>query len=157
VGSCDFTWLAPVDVRALAAQVLELVAGAAREKGLALRNEVPEGTSVRADARALEMVLVNLAENAVKFTDQGHVALRASRDGATWSIDVADTGPGIERHHLPRIFERFYRVDPGRSRDLGGTGLGLAIAKHLAMGMGGEIGVESGEGGSTFTVRLPAA
>ena len=135
--------IAAVDVHVLAGQVLELVGGPAREKDVALRLEVPEGAKVRADARALEMVLVNLAENAVKFTDQGHVALRASRDGATWAIDVADTGPGIERHHLPRIFERFYRVDPGRSRDLGGTGLGLAIAKHLVMGMGGEIGVEA--------------
>ncbi len=149
--------IAPVEVRALAGQVLELVGGQAREKRLALRNEVPEGTSVRADARALEMVLVNLAENAVKFTERGSVAIRASRAGATWTIAVADTGPGIERHHLPRIFERFYRVDPGRSRDQGGTGLGLAIAKHLVMGMGGEVGVESGEGGTTFTVRLSAA
>ncbi len=149
--------IGPVDVRALAGQVLELVAGPAREKGLALRNEVPEGTSVRADARALEMVLVNLADNAVKYTDRGSVTIRAVRDDRTWTIAVADTGPGIERQHLPRIFERFYRVDPGRSREQGGTGLGLSIAKHLVLGMGGEIGVESGEGGSTFRVRLAAA
>jgi two-component system phosphate regulon sensor histidine kinase PhoR len=68
-----------------------------------------------------------------------------------------DTGPGIERHHLPRLFERFYRIDPGRSREQGGTGLGLAIVKHLVHGMSGDVGVESGEGGSRFWVRLPAA
>jgi two-component system phosphate regulon sensor histidine kinase PhoR len=146
-----------VDLRALAAQVVDLLAGAARDKGLALRAEVPDGAAVRADARALEQVLVNLAENAVKYTAEGNVTIRARRDGGAWLVDVADTGPGIERHHLPRIFERFYRVDPGRSREQGGTGLGLAIAKHLVLGMGGEIGVESGEGGTTFTVRLPAA
>jgi two-component system phosphate regulon sensor histidine kinase PhoR len=149
--------IAAVDVHALAGQVLELVGGPAREKDLALRLEVPEGAKVRADARALEMVLVNLAENAVKFTEQGTVTLGATREGPRWTIAVTDTGPGIERHHLPRIFERFYRVDPGRSREQGGTGLGLAIAKHLVLGMSGEIGVESGEGGTTFTVRLPAA
>ncbi len=70
---------------------------------------------------------------------------------------MVDTGPGIERHHLPRIFERFYRVDAGRAREQGGTGLGLAIAKHLVQSMGGEIGVESGAGGSRFWVRLSAA
>jgi two-component system phosphate regulon sensor histidine kinase PhoR len=149
--------IAPVGVRALAGQVVDLLAGAAREKGLALRAEVPEGAAVRADARALEQVLVNLAENAVKYTEEGGVTLRATRDGGAWVLAVSDTGPGIERHHLARIFERFYRVDPGRSREQGGTGLGLAIAKHLVLGMGGEIGVESGEGGTTFTVRLPAA
>jgi two-component system phosphate regulon sensor histidine kinase PhoR len=147
----------PVDAHALAAQVVDLLSVSAREKGLALRAEVPEGATVRADARALEQVLVNLADNAVKYTEKGSVTLRAVRDDGAWVLAVADTGPGIERHHLGRIFERFYRIDPGRSREQGGTGLGLAIAKHLVLGMGGEIGVESGEGGTTFTVRLAAA
>jgi two-component system phosphate regulon sensor histidine kinase PhoR len=148
---------APVDVAAVAGQVVDLLAGTAREKGLAVRSEVPADAAVRADARALEQVLVNLVENAVKYTARGGVTIRAARDGAAWLVEVADTGPGIERHHLPRIFERFYRVDAGRSRDQGGTGLGLAIVKHLVLGMHGEIGVESGAGGTTFRVRLPAA
>lgn len=146
-----------VDLAALARQVVELLGPAASAKGLGLAAEVPEGAAVRADARALEQVLVNLAENAVKYTERGSVAIRARREGDAWVAEVADTGPGIERHHLDRIFERFYRVDPGRAREQGGTGLGLAIAKHLVLGMGGEIGVESGEGGTTFRVRLPAA
>ena len=80
---------------------------------------------------------------------------RAHAGGGT--VAVRDTGVGIERHHLPRIFERFYRVDPGRSREMGGTGLGLAIVKHLAQAQGGEVGVESGAAGTTFTVQLPLA
>jgi two-component system, OmpR family, phosphate regulon sensor histidine kinase PhoR len=149
--------LVPVDAGAVARQALELVAGAADEKGLALRCEVPEGTLVRADARALEQVFVNLVDNAVKYTGEGSVAIRAARDRNDWVLSVVDTGPGIERHHLQRIFERFYRIDAGRSREAGGTGLGLAIVKHLARGMGGEVGVESGSGGSRFWVRLPNA
>jgi len=149
--------IAPVDVAALARQVVDLLGGAARHKGLALAAEVPEGARVRADARALEQVLVNLVENAVKYTERGRVAVRAERDGEAWIVSVEDTGPGIERHHLPRLFERFYRVDPGRSRAEGGTGLGLAIVKHLVQGMGGDVSVESDSGGTRFRVRLPAA
>jgi two-component system phosphate regulon sensor histidine kinase PhoR len=148
---------ARVDAAALARQVVDLLGAAAGEKGLALASEVPEGAAVRADPRALEQVLVNLVENAIKFTTRGSVTLRAAREGDAWILSVDDTGPGIERHHLPRIFERFYRADSGRSRDQGGTGLGLAIVKHLAQGMGGEVSVESDGSGTRFRVRLPAA
>jgi two-component system, OmpR family, phosphate regulon sensor histidine kinase PhoR len=149
--------LARVDAAAVATQVVELLGAEAHDKGLVLASEVPPETAVRADPRALEQVLVNLAENAIKYTAQGSVTLGAARDGESWVLAVTDTGPGIDRHHLPRIFERFYRVDPGRSRDQGGTGLGLAIVKHLVQGMAGEIVVESGAGGTCFRVRLPAA
>jgi two-component system, OmpR family, phosphate regulon sensor histidine kinase PhoR len=149
--------LAPVDAAALTGSVLELVAEPARAKGLLLRNEVPPGTAVRADARALEQVLVNLVDNAVKFTAEGAVTIRGERTERDVILSVADTGPGIDRHHLPRIFERFYRVDAGRSREQGGTGLGLAIVKHLVQGMGGEVDVESDGAGTRFSVRLPAA
>jgi two-component system phosphate regulon sensor histidine kinase PhoR len=149
--------LAPVRVAAVAAQAVELLQGAARGKGIALSAAVPDDAVVQADARALEQVLVNLVDNAVKFTEQGGVTISAARDEGGWVVSVADTGPGIERHHLPRIFERFYRVDPGRSREQGGTGLGLAIVKHLVQAMGGDVGVESGAGGSRFWLRLVAA
>ena len=149
--------LQPVEVGALARQVAELHAATARRKGLALEVEVADGAVVRGDPRALEQVLVNLVDNAVKHTGAGGVTLGAARDGDHWIVSVADTGPGIDRHHLSRIFERFYRVDAGRARDQGGTGLGLSIVKHLAQGMGGEVGVESGAGGSRFWVRLPSA
>ncbi len=147
----------PVDLFAVARQVAELYASIAREKGLALEVAVAQGAVVRGDPRALEHVLVNLVDNAVKHTPAGSLSIGAARDGDHWIVSVSDTGAGIDRHHLPRIFERFYRVDAGRARDQGGTGLGLSIVKHLAQGMGGEVGVESGAGGSRFWVRLPAA
>ncbi len=149
--------MANVDAAVVARQALDAVAEAAREKGLAVTSEVKSGTGLRADARALEQVLVNLVDNAVKYTAQGSVVVRATLEQGDWVLSVDDTGPGIEAHHLTRIFERFYRVDTGRSRDQGGTGLGLAIVKHLVQAMGGEVGVESGAEGSRFWVRLRAA
>jgi two-component system phosphate regulon sensor histidine kinase PhoR len=147
----------PVDLAALARTVVELHGPGAEKKGLALLADVPAGLGVFADQRALEQVVVNLVDNAIKYTPSGSVAVRAAPSGDDVVITVADTGPGIEAHHLARIFERFYRVDPGRAREAGGTGLGLAIAKHLVQGMGGEIDVESGAAGTRFHVRLPAA
>ena len=149
--------VAPVEVEPLARQAVELAAALAREKKLALAVEVPPGLRARADSRALEQVLVNLVDNAVKYTAAGRVTVSAAEADGSVVLSVTDTGPGIERHHLPRLFERFYRIDPGRSREQGGTGLGLAIVKHLAQGMGGEVGVESDAGGSRFWVRLSHA
>ncbi len=86
------------------------------------------------------------------------MTIRAEKDGNSWILTVADTGVGIEAHHLPRLFERFYRVDPGRGRDSGGTGLGLSIVKHLVEAMGGRVTVASSpERGSTFIFTLPRA
>jgi two-component system phosphate regulon sensor histidine kinase PhoR len=148
----------PVDVAHLAQSVLDLYEAQSAQKPIALERHTAEGLSVMADARALEQVVVNLVDNAVKYTPAGGtVAVRASREGRHGVIAVTDTGPGIERHHLARIFERFYRADAGRSRDVGGTGLGLAIVKHLVQAQGGEVGVESDRGGSRFWVRLPVA
>jgi two-component system phosphate regulon sensor histidine kinase PhoR len=149
--------VAPVEAGPVARGALELVSARAEEKGLALSADVPDEARVRADPRALEQVLVILLENAVKYTARGSVAVGAAREPRAWVLSVRDTGPGIDPHHLPRIFERFYRVDVGRSREQGGTGLGLAIAKHLVQAMGGEIGVESDAGGSRFHVRLGEA
>ncbi len=149
--------LGMVEVAPLAQQVVILFAEAARAKGLTLGADVAPELRLRADGQALEQILVNLVDNAIKYTQRGGVTVigRAHAEGGT--VAVKDTGVGIERHHLPRIFERFYRVDPGRSREMGGTGLGLAIVKHLAQAQGGEVGVESGAAGTTFTVQLPLA
>jgi two-component system phosphate regulon sensor histidine kinase PhoR len=110
----------------------------------------------RADRRALEQVLFNLLDNAVKYAGEGaSVTLSAEASEGSVVIAVKDTGPGIPEAHLGRIFERFYRVDAGRSRDLGGTGLGLAIVKHLLESMGGRIDVTSHPGkGTEFRVIL---
>ena len=143
----------------VAAEVLALHADPAAVRGTALACEVPPDLVAQADARALEQVLVNLVDNAVKYSRAGGRVrvLGQLEPSARWvTITVADDGPGIERRHLPRIFERFYRVDPGRSREEGGTGLGLAIVKHLAQAQGGDVGVESSGEGSRFWVRLPA-
>jgi two-component system phosphate regulon sensor histidine kinase PhoR len=124
-----------------------------------LSGACPQGLSLSADRRALEQILSNLIDNAIKYASPG-ATVRLSgavRDGEI-VIAVADTGPGIAAKHLPRLFERFYRVDRGRSRDVGGTGLGLSIVKHLTEALGGHVMVESYPGvGSTFTVHLPAA
>lgn len=128
-------------------------------KHLAL-SAVPAGDlAVLADESALAQVVSNFVDNAVKYTpDGGHVVLEARVDEHrdVVRITVTDDGPGIEPRHRARIFERFYRVDPGRSREMGGTGLGLAIAKHLAESMGGEVGVgPASPHGSVFWVSLP--
>jgi two-component system phosphate regulon sensor histidine kinase PhoR len=121
-------------------------------------NDVPVDTVVFADPRRLEQILTNLISNAVKFNREGgSVSVSHELTDGMHRIRVTDTGEGIAPEHLPRIFERFYRTDTARSRELGGTGLGLAIVKHLARLHGGEARVGSTLGnGSIFTVDLPA-
>jgi two-component system phosphate regulon sensor histidine kinase PhoR len=149
--------IGPVQLAPLAETVLDLFRQRAAEKGIALQADVPERLRANADRRALEQVLVNLLDNAVKFTPQeGRVTLLGDGLGPTVMLSVVDSGPGIEPQHQARIFERFYRADAGRSRELGGTGLGLAIVKHLSQAMGGEAGLESSRNGSRFWVRLPS-
>jgi two-component system phosphate regulon sensor histidine kinase PhoR len=152
------TALGAVELLPLCESCLELVRDRAKEKDLALGFDGPQYLRARADRRALEQMLVNLLDNAVKYRPRGgRVTLLADGAGSHVLLSVIDSGPGIEPRHQPRIFERFYRVDGGRSRDAGGTGLGLAIVKHLALVQNGEAGVESGSGGSRFWIRLPAA
>jgi two-component system, OmpR family, phosphate regulon sensor histidine kinase PhoR len=121
----------------------------------------PHDTAVRllADAEGLQTILDNLIDNAIKYTPEGgHVTVRWRTEQSYAVLEVSDTGIGIPREHFQRIFERFYRVDRARSRELGGTGLGLSIVKHLAQEFDGRVDVSSREGeGSTFTVRLPLA
>jgi len=147
-----------VEVGALAGASLDLFREAAQDKKITLGYDGPESLRAMADRRALEQILVNLLDNAVKHTPEGgRVTLLADDAGSEAVLSVLDTGPGIEPRHEARVFERFYRADPGRSRDMGGTGLGLAIVKHLAQAQGGQVGVQSGQGGSRFWVRLPKA
>jgi len=150
--------LGAVQLAPLASATLELFRSRAEEKKIALDADVPERLRAMVDKRALEQILVNLLDNAVKFTPQGgRVTLLGDGLGPSVMLSVVDTGPGIEAQQQTRIFERFYRADAGRARELGGTGLGLAIVKHLAQVMGGEVGVESSGNGSRFWVKLPTA
>jgi two-component system phosphate regulon sensor histidine kinase PhoR len=146
-----------VPLRPLVAEVFASLARKAEERAVALINEVGEGAHVYADRRRLEQMLTNLADNAVKFNrDGGSITIRHTA-AAHDEIQVIDTGEGVPSEHLERLFERFYRVDKARSRELGGTGLGLAIVKHLARAHDGEVTVQSRFGeGATFTIRLPA-
>lgn len=113
--------------------------------------------NVMADEEGLHTILGNLIDNAVKYTqDGGTISVRWRIDDGMAQIDVQNNGPGIGPEHQSRIFERFYRVDLARSRDVGGTGLGLSIVKHLVQEFDGTIGISSEPGsGTRFTVRLP--
>ena len=144
-----------LELGALYGQVLSLFSERADRKGIELVN-AGAGARVRGDRRALEHVLTNLVDNAVKYCGKGaRVRLVAEEKGGQVTLSVADDGPGIEARHLPRIFERFYRVDAGRSRELGGTGLGLSIVKHLVEAQGGNVHVDSRPGqGTTFSFTL---
>ncbi|TWU23601.1 HAMP domain-containing sensor histidine kinase [Bythopirellula polymerisocia] len=132
----------------------------ARAGGVTLINQVTDTSlHVRAEEEGLLQILNNLVDNAIKYTPEGGtVTIGCHTEGDKAVIEVSDTGSGIDPEHHDRLFERFYRVDKARSRELGGTGLGLAIVKHLCNAMQGSISVESSPGqGSTFAVRLRLA
>ena len=148
----------PQDVGAVAGEVLELFAGRAAEGGVRCVVDVaPAATSLEMDSQALRQVLSNLVDNALRYTPSGGLITIASRrEGAAILLEVRDTGAGIPGEHLPRLFERFYRVDPSRSRAAGGTGLGLAIVKHLIEAHGGDCEALSTVGeGTTIRCRIP--
>jgi len=140
--------------------VFNIMGPQAAEKKLRLELVYPPGvTWVQADQDLVGQVLINLIDNAIKYSsDNGRVVVRISRVGRKTVVRVSDTGIGISKESLPRLFERFYRVDRARSRVLGGTGLGLAIVKHIVELHGGDVFVDSQVGvGSTFTFCLPTA
>jgi len=147
------------DVRAVASEALAAVEQQQPEKHLDLRLEIGAGaTHVWADPTALRQVLANLVDNAVRHTNQGTVTVYSQRAPGGVAVGVRDTGIGIPTEHLPRIFERFYRVDAGRSRAEGGTGLGLAIVKHLVEGHRGRVRAESTVGrGTNIWAEFPEA
>jgi two-component system phosphate regulon sensor histidine kinase PhoR len=153
--------LEPLDAHAMLVHCADLLKLAAEKKHITVRVMPAPRTLPRAlaDKRALEHIISNLVDNAIKYSpDRATVALSATSHDGSVLLEVRDTGAGIERRHLPRLFERFYRVDPGRSRQLGGTGLGLAIVKHLTEALGGVVTVESTVGkGTTFRVELRAS
>ncbi len=139
-------------------QVVQEMQPQAAKKSLSLElvTAVPHDEKVYGDRERLKQVMINLIDNAVKYTEPGGlISVRTSREGTRVAIHVQDTGCGIAQEHQGRIFERFYRVDRDRSREVGGTGLGLAIVKHIVEAHGGTIRVESEAGkGSTFTYTL---
>mgnify|MGYP001252788513 CR=1 FL=1 len=130
---------------------------AAERKNMTLKTEIGVDPHLNVNSRLFQMAIVNLIDNAIKYSDPGKtITLRVEMNEQEILFSVTDEGWGIEGRHLPRIFERFYRVDPGRSRELGGTGLGLSIVKHVAQVHGGYVTVTSEVGrGSTFTIHLP--
>lgn len=145
-----------VQLYALVEDVIGSVSAISSARRIAVRNLVALEARVIADPHRLVQMLTNLIDNAIKFNREGGTISIKHDRGRMDRISVEDTGEGIPAHHLDRLFERFYRVDRARSRELGGTGLGLAIVKHLVKAHGGEITVESRFGeGAKFTIELP--
>jgi two-component system phosphate regulon sensor histidine kinase PhoR len=139
--------------------VIDFVKELAEKKKISIsRDQIPSSLSVEADRNYLEQVLINLLDNAIKYTPEGGSVTISpiEKDAGEIEFSIEDNGIGIPKEDLPRIFERFYRVDKGRSQELGGTGLGLSIVKHLIQAHGGKVWVVSQPGkGSTFCFTLP--
>lgn len=166
-----------VEVEEVARTVIATLEPKAKAKGINLQVNVEKGTQVLADKDRLAQILLNLVDNSIKFTEKGSISIFAKIVGAglalaqkqegqpqglplqeSVEISVVDTGTGIPPKDIPRLGERFYRVDPARSRELGGTGLGLAIVKHLVSSMSGKLNIESEPGkGTKISFTMPAA
>jgi two-component system phosphate regulon sensor histidine kinase PhoR len=147
---------APCDLRAIAERQVAAYRARAARAGLTLELEPGPQVELEADAARLDQVIANLVDNAVMYTEHGTVAVRVGVEGGRAWCEVSDSGSGIPESEVPRIFERFYRVDKARAREKGGTGLGLSIVKHIVTLHGGEVAVRSRPGeGSTFRFTLP--
>ncbi|MCA8948817.1 MAG: PAS domain-containing sensor histidine kinase [Planctomycetes bacterium] len=148
----------PCDLALVTKETIRDLTSLAERKGLELSASIPDGpVFVRAEREGLRQVVSNLVDNAIKYTPEaGVVAVQLRFTNVQVRLEVADTGIGLSPEDQDRVFERFYRVDRARSRELGGTGLGLSIVKNTVRGIGGEVGVHSAMGkGSTFWVTLP--
>ncbi len=146
-----------MDFGALVRGSVDLVAPALAREGVALEVDVPLGIPVRARPDEVTQVLANLLQNAVRYTPaEGRVRVVVDREGDSARVRVANTGPAIPPEDLPRVWERFYRVEKSRDRERGGAGVGLAIVKQLVEAAGGRVSVASSAGWTEFTVRLPA-
>ena len=144
------------DLAAMLRSTVQKLEPKVKEKGLEISFEGPPSLMIQANETQMSQVALNLIDNAINYSTDGAVSVRLGRRGPDIEFEVTDTGIGIASDHLPRIFERFYRVDKGRSRATGGTGLGLAIVKHIVEAHGGRVMVESSlNQGSRFTVLLP--
>ena len=155
---CPVLDLTDIEIKGIVERTALILEKEIKEKKLDLTIEFPESIPrVKAGENALEQVFLNLLDNAIKYTpDNGKIEIRASEENDFVKIEVSDTGVGIPAKDLSRIFERFYRVDKARSREIGGTGLGLSIVKHLVESMGGRVWAESRiNKGSTFFFTLP--
>ena len=148
-----------VPVEKIIDQALSAVEPQVAQRKVTVNVAIPDELAVRADPKALDHILVNLIDNGVKYgRPDGNVWVEARPIGEDVRIEVRDDGPGIADKHRARVFERFYRADPSRSREAGGTGLGLSIVKHLVESMGGDVGVEpNSPHGSIFWLRLRRA
>ncbi len=146
-----------IDAHALASDVVSHISPRHAAANVEVINAIPEPFPVRADRRRLEQILVNLVDNAIKFNRPGgSVRIGGSREGDRPVVWIEDTGTGIPADSVDKVFNRFYRVDKARSRDVGGTGLGLAIVKHLMRLHGGQVRLDSEPGkGSKFTLEFP--
>ena len=150
----------PIDIAEVADDAWASLRDGTRAQSIQFEVDVPaDAATVFADADAVRQVLTNLLDNSIRYTAAGgRIVCRSVHQGDGVAISVADNGSGIVRDHLPRVFERFYRADPSRSREEGGTGLGLAIVKHLVEAHGGRVAAESDRGiGTTITCWFPNA
>ena len=151
--------LMPVRLHDVVESVLATVAEQTLARGASIQNLIPNNLQLQGDIQVLDQVLLNIVENALKYTPEGssiEVRLADLSDNGMARIEIADNGPGLAEQHLQRVFERFYRVDAGRSRAVGGTGLGLAIVKHMVVAMGGRVGAKANtERGAIFWFELP--
>jgi PAS domain S-box-containing protein len=150
----------PVEIADVAEEAWDSLREGTRAQSIQFELDIEaNAATVYADADAVRQVLTNLFDNSVRYTPAGgRIVCRSEVDGRGIAISVADTGSGILREHLPRVFERFYRADPSRSREEGGTGLGLAIVKHLVEAHGGRVSADSERGvGTTITCWFPNA
>src|SRR5690606_25077599 len=147
----------PVEVGFVLEDVLPVINQHAEQKNIEIQVDADKELTFEADEEKIKQILLNLLTNAISYTpEKGTVSLNVKDNEDSVCLQVKDTGIGISKEALPRIFERFYRVDKDRSRDTGGTGLGLAIVKHIVEVHQGEITVESELGkGTTFSVLVP--
>jgi two-component system phosphate regulon sensor histidine kinase PhoR len=153
----SFTALDPVS---LITKGVMVIANQAKAKSIIVKIDLPKDLpKIKADETRFIQIMVNLLDNAIKYSSEGATAtISAKLADDALQIDISDTGIGISEEDLPRIFERFYRVDKARSRELGGTGLGLSIVKHIVSAHSGQVWVKSEPGhGSTFSFTIPLA